>query len=191
MGGGAWGGWVTRGRQLCCLFAGGLGFCPSSRRRPEALLNSRMAGHPVTVRMVVAIPRPGSPAAGFPPPARRVIRGPRGPEPHHEPKRNARYCRAFPCRSAPCARTPTPGRPVGPRSRTRCAPTRGDAGMGLADPSCRSALCGSAPGARQTYGAIHRGVAVAHRVRSHRQAGMSEKKGTGQAQFTASFPSPL
>src|SRR6185369_6384866 len=28
-------------------------------------------------------------------------------------------------------------------------------------------VCGSAPCARQTYGAVHRSVAVAHRVRSH------------------------
>ena len=33
-----------------------------------------------------------------------------------------------------------------------------------------SFFCGSAPCARQTYGAIHRSAAVAHRVRSHRQA---------------------
>ena len=32
--------------------------------------------------------------------------------------------RAALCRSAPCARTPPVGRPVRPRSRTRCAPTR-------------------------------------------------------------------
>jgi hypothetical protein len=51
------------------------------------------------------------------------------------------------------------------RSRTRCAPTGDRAGR------YRSALCGSAPCARQTYGAVHRSVAVAHRVRSHRQAG--------------------
>jgi len=52
---------------------------------------------------------------------------------------------------------------------------KGDAGMGMADQSCRSALCGSAPCARQTYGAVHPSVAVAHRVRSHRQAGVAEE----------------
>jgi hypothetical protein len=39
------------------------------------------------------------------------------------------------------------------------------------------ALCESAPCARQTYGAEHPGVAVAHRVRSHRQAPDAAKDG--------------
>ena len=44
------------------------------------------------------------------------------------------------------------------RSRTRCAPTRVSHAVAPA-----SALCGSAPCARQPYGAVHRSVAVAHR----------------------------
>jgi len=68
------------------------------------------------------------------------------------------------CRPLPVRDEPTERYIPALRSRTRCAPTRGQPDL------YRPALCGSAPCARQTYGAVHHSVAVAHRVRSHRQA---------------------
>jgi hypothetical protein len=64
---------------------------------------------------------------------------PGGPEPKQEPNSPGVAGRLFVCcRSALCARTPPAGRPVRPRSRTRCAPTRERAGLWMADQRRRS-----------------------------------------------------
>ena len=75
-----------------------------------------------------------------------------------------------------CATSRRSGYTSALRSRTRCAPTREHAGLLTADHGCRPAICGSAPCARQTYGAVHPGGTVAHRVRSHRQAGVAKER---------------
>ncbi|GAB2810077.1 hypothetical protein GCM10027021_38540 [Dyella kyungheensis] len=50
------------------------------------------------------------------------------------------------------------------------APPLSQAGRGRSGCIALTGYCGSAPCARQAYGAIHPNVAVAHRVRSHRRA---------------------
>jgi hypothetical protein len=71
---------------------------------------------------------------------------------------------AHPVRDKPAQRyIPTP------RSRTS-ALLQGVSHAVAAIQFCDRYFCGSAPCARQTYGAVHPSVAVAHRVRSHRQA---------------------
>ena len=115
-------------------------------------------------------PHPCGHPSGFPPPARRVIRGPLGQEPHQEPnnalasRAGSFFVGAHLCATSLRSDTPTL------RGRAQVRSYKGARTPWGVDLELRSALCGSAPCARQTYGAVHRSMAVAHRVRSHRPA---------------------
>jgi hypothetical protein len=118
--------------------------------------------------------------AGFPPPARRVIRGPRRAKTGS--RANSRPLRGV--RSLVGAHLVRDHRRSGYnpalRSRTRCAPTRvGHAGS---DGCMRGAMCGSAPCARQPRWGVPLRRFVAHRVRSHRQASTPMRLANADAQ---------
>ena len=75
-------------------------------------------GHPCPVEKLAASLRPPFGLSSTRPPRHTGTPGARAAS------RAKAVARAAICRSAPCARTPPQGRPVRPRSRTRCAPTR-------------------------------------------------------------------
>jgi len=124
------------------------------------------------VRFSAALPLPCGERVGALPPL-RCIRGPRG--------QSRIKSRATPGVAEPllvvgahlCAtslRSGTPPR-CGRAQVRSCRVVTQACGRRI---DSRSALCRSSPCTRQTYGAVDPGVAVAHKVRSHRQAGMSE-----------------